>query len=330
MQTFYHVLIDTNFYYLKDLYNGNDIEFVTFGDLRNYIDIKNMPIVYDINDAKFISSRMIESIKKNGSNINNSKCYPIFGTIIIKMQIELNNNDIENIENINYEDNGTRKYSELNKIRKLVIYNTIDKNNNHVKRGILDKTFFKKIKLISAEYFIENKKNLDEDIKWSIMNSYDNLSSYDIRCLKYIFDSNKEVNIEYKNNNIIYNNIEKKNISVSYNMNTNGGNYSNQKKLEDMDENELRRQVRVVKQQYLQKKKELNMTGPMTGGNYSNQKNLEDMDENELRRQVRNVKQQYLQKKKELNMTGGRLDENDLRRKVRDIKQQYLQKKREI
>jgi hypothetical protein len=327
---FYYILLDSDFSSLNELYSKpSKLSFYIFGNLRETDNMKsNMPVVFDLEDAKNIASRMIDTTIENGSCFSNKKNYPVFGAVIIKMKLLLNKDAVSE-NKVVFNEDGTRNYSDLIKNNSLSIYYINNKTSNRVKRGILSKSLFNNIELMSAQYV--RSRNSNEN-GWAILNSFNNITANDIRCLKIIYDSNKEIEINRITNNIsIVNLLKKNNISPIVYMNDGVNDRmtgSGKKSLDEMNENELRHEVKKLKADYLAKKAASNKFGGAP-------KPLNSMNENELRHQVKEIKNNYLAKKAEINRSGGgvveksldSMSEQELRKKLKKVKAEYLQKK---
>ena len=283
-QIFYHVLIDSDFYMLNTLYTKPfKFNFAIFGNLRDTIE-KKMPIVFELDDAKHVAKRLITTIKENGSSINSCKSYPVFGAIIIKMSLDIY--DIKELGKLQHDENGMRLYEELNNFdTKFLTYAVRNKDDREVKRGILNRSEFSNITLLSAQYVNNDETS---NLGWAILNSYKNLTSNDIRTLKYIFDMKKEVMIEHTANGVqitdkLY--LEKKNNISSIISNMTGENFNIQMGGSMDDTETMRKKLHDVKKKYLEMKKQ-----PQMGGS---------MDDTEtMRKKLHDVKKKYLEMKK--------------------------------
>lgn len=239
---FYFVLLDTDINCINDLTKSSSvINFFTFGNLRTSIN-SNMPIAFDHSDAINIANRTIDTVKKDGT-CSNKKCYPVFGAVLVKLSVSISDDMIITYEQIPYKNDGKRDYDKLIHDDKLVIYNANGKNNTVMKRGILPKSLFNDVELISIEYVIS-----DNDPKgWAILNSFDCLTPQNILLLKYAFDTRKEIKINNKLEILDkdYNNKTNKSPAIML-----GGNidYSN------MTEKELRKILHDHKKLYLKLK----------------------------------------------------------------------------
>ena len=301
-QIFYHILIDSDLSSINELYSiPFKTNFLVFGNLRDNIS-KSMPVTFEIDDAKTIALRMIDVIKESGSCLSNKKCYPVFGAIIVKMSILLENDKIVNIENIQHKQDGTRNYSILENKGKLTTYYALDKNSKNVKRGVLCKSLFSDVKLTSAQYIYAKNPN---ELGWAILNSFKNLSGNDIRCLKYIYDSKKEVDIDHTSDGIkiLDKDFLQKQNNISPIVYMSGGssviqntiqNIPSQsggaeKPLEEMTVKELRQKLKKMKAEYSIKK-----TVNVQSGGHPDENSLNQLDEKELRRKIKQVKNKYL------------------------------------
>jgi hypothetical protein len=302
-QIFYHVLVDSDIYMLNELYSRpSKLNFSTFGNLKNQIE-KNMPIVFDEKDAKNVATRLITSIRENGSSLTSNKSYPVFGALVVKMKLYLSNSSIKDIGKIQHDDNGKRLYTDLDNLsEKLITYSVRDRSNIEVKRGILKHSEFSNIKLVSIKYV---KCDKVYDLGWGLLNSFKNLTSNDIRTLKYIFDKDKEITVEHTLEGVKIMDIDFEKKKITSNIIMSGGNMN--------DEMQLRRQVRDLKQKYLSMKE----TKPQMGGS---------MDDDEtMRKKLHAVKKQYLSMKQTKPQMGGSMDDTEsMRKKLHAVKKQYL------
>ena len=305
-QIFYHVLVDSDIYMLNELYSRpSKLNFSTFGNLKNQIE-KNMPIVFDEEDAKNVATRLITSIRENGSSLTSNKSYPVFGALVVKMKLYLSNSSIKDIGKIQHDDSGKRLYTDLDNLsEKLITYSVRDRGNIEVKRGILKHSEFSNIKLVSIKYV---KCDKVYDLGWGLLNSFKNLTSNDIRTLKYIFDKDKEITVEHTLEGVKIMDIDFEKKKITSNIIMSGGNMN--------DEMQLRRQVRDLKQKYLAMKQ----TKPQMGGS---------MDDTEsMRKKLHDLKKQYLSMKQTKPQIGGSMDDTEsLRNKLHDLKKQYLSMK---
>ena len=174
----YYVAIDCNF-----RSKLHDINKHTHGNIRQQIPSPNqVPVTFNLEDAKMIASKIIKDIDTNGSN--NNKHFPIFGAVILKIQTPSNEQHIINV----YEDSGKRDYTQIiaeNNKHDFVVYNT-----SAGKRGLLSKNIFDKLQISEALYVV-NFTEVSEHMGFALLNMTE-MSSSDIMELKKIYTSGLE------------------------------------------------------------------------------------------------------------------------------------------
>lgn len=179
-KTAYHIILDVDFHSRDNLYMNKH----THGSIRNHIS-DCIPVVFNLTDAKHIAKKMVDAVINLGSCKN--KRYPVFGAIILELELS-NINSIIEIDI--FDNNGGRNYKKLlDRNEELKIY-TIYNNNNEYKRGWISKQGYNKTKLLSARY--ECILNKSCDVGFSLLNLNAHLTVEDIYCMKCIYDWSKQ------------------------------------------------------------------------------------------------------------------------------------------
>lgn len=175
----YHVILDADFHIINNYFHTNSnlrVSSIVMGQIRSVVKDHRIPVVFSLEDAKNIASRMINLCVNNGT-VGNKK-YPIFGAVILEITAKHISEIMRDIET----NTGRRDYSTLHGKRiDLVSY-----ERNGLKRGLLSKMALSRSQLTGAQYVVETDMSMN--IGFALHNMNPLLSSDDIKILKKLYD----------------------------------------------------------------------------------------------------------------------------------------------
>jgi hypothetical protein len=168
--TVYHVVVDS----VCSL-NLRSIKPYTHGNMRAYNKQANrIPVTLSLDDAKLIAEKIAKEIDARGGSSTNA--YPIFGTIILQIEIEGVHLHHANV----YTGGAKRDYNllndHLNEQNQFVVYNA-----GNVQRGMLHENALANAKLVAIKYEIAFRP--DEHLGFALLNSL-KLNNKDLQEMK--------------------------------------------------------------------------------------------------------------------------------------------------
>jgi hypothetical protein len=197
MKNCYYIILDTEIYTCETLSNNFNVgNFNIFGSIAQYMTMQNksLPVLFSLNDAIVCAKKLINNIIEKGTSDNNTmKNYPILGAIILK--IELSDDMKVNFHKdgiMSLKLNGRRDYNKLldNKLGvDISVYQTTNiVNNMKVYRGVIHNNGMEKMKVVEGRYVL-NSNNMNQQIGFSILNSYSHIKGKHIKKLKEMYDA---------------------------------------------------------------------------------------------------------------------------------------------
>jgi hypothetical protein len=170
-EEFYLIILDYN---LPDILKNNYDDIIFTGRIKENLKKNKIPILYNIDDCKYISKKFIGHIMKNGTS--DKKTVPIFGALAFKYKsIENINSEKLSIEN--------KDYTNVNDSNAEIVKYDIDNKQ----RGLIKiNTLKDKCKLISIEYVY--KMNINFNIGMLFLNLKNTFNVENIKLLKKIYD----------------------------------------------------------------------------------------------------------------------------------------------
>lgn len=190
----YYISFDTDMNAFDNLDSLSKLH--SFGKFGDSVDTLNkIPVLFDLDDAKNIANKMLETTYKKGS-FGDTKKYPVFGLIIVELildsieikHVEMRKRDSDDIitGKINY--HNISKYDD----NTLLVYFVPKKNSSdigsQVKRGVLNNKVFLTHAKPQRYMYVINNNNISEQLGFYLLNKSE-LSSQNILLLKEIYDN---------------------------------------------------------------------------------------------------------------------------------------------
>jgi len=193
----YYIVIDSDFgNFINKIKEGKYDDFYghRYGNLGIMTDNKykttddRIPILYDFNTAKHVSNKMIDYIISKGTPNEDTKSIPIFGTIILEIEID-GNATVDEIQTMNDTD---KRYDNIHSDKDLICY-----EQKGIFRGLLKRESIGKMKIIGGYYNIKINETVPNGL--FKLNQNENLTSSNIRVLKQLYNAslnNKKMKLQ--------------------------------------------------------------------------------------------------------------------------------------